>query len=191
MGFGVGDFLWIIGGGAWLTQHGARSFAKGVRDLNDTATRCQNYNATIRKTTDYATEQKYMALVDDEEHFDELWQTLEEYKRDNPVACYLCDVRYTRSKVLSNWWYSAFRWAHVGKQRVMVSCKGKRQVYAMIDAYKRGSKTTRSVSDKFCAEWVQQMRVNGEHMVDMLMQIHGKRSSNAASQMAAQQYGIS
>ena len=81
MGFGVGDLFGIFAGGAWLAKENIASIGEQSVDK----TRSELIQAYILENTDSALEEKLRKDIEDPDKYDEIWQRIERFKRDNPT----------------------------------------------------------------------------------------------------------
>lgn len=139
--FGVVDLYTILAGGAWLTGHSiSESNKKAKQERSRPAVR-----AYYEKFTDKKLEESLRQYVNDKANTEEIWRTLETYKRDNPA---LCSIMNQDSDPF-------FGWRHVGKERIPLFSR-----YGYLNGRTR--------------EESYRLQKGREAVLQLLMQTHGK-----------------
>lgn len=172
--FGVDDFLFILGGTAWLTKEGVRTICEDVDDEN----RNKMVDSFITEHTDRELEEQYVQelFYKPSPNFEDIWERLEKYKRENPVLCRAYDERYReidsrgREKKGFGLWDIGYRWEHVGRFRALLRWD--------VNAYQKaqGEWGKGKMPKWFVDEQMKKIGNNCGHVCDMLMQTHGKMS---------------
>ena len=80
---GVLDLFTILAGGAWLTKETFRE----VDEHGAEQYRTKLINEFIAQHSDIELERQLQAQIENPACYDEIWQRLELFKRDNPVWC--------------------------------------------------------------------------------------------------------
>lgn len=106
--FGVVDLFTILAGGAWLTKESVKS----ILELEDNKANARQIFSFIEEHTDEALEAKYRADIDNPENSEQIWRTLELFKRDNPVWCKKHEDKDWVGQPL-------FGWQYVGKKEFL------------------------------------------------------------------------
>lgn len=157
--FGVVDLFTILAGGAWLTKESVKS----ILELEDNKANARQIFSFIEEHTDEALEAKYRADIDNPENSEQIWRTLELFKRDNPVWCKKHEDKDWVGQPL-------FGWQDVGKKRI--------PLHAASSASRSKPRTCEG------------LYINRALVLNMLMQTHGKMTVAMARSEAKKKYPL-
>lgn len=187
---GFGDAYWLLGGALWTVRQGVRDYKRELERESLMKERYLRAKEKIEQLSDLDLECQYNQRLCDELEAPRLWEQVESYKRDNPVACYLSDARSDAKgdRMPSSddgthgeaRWGKAFCWKDVGKRRVVLVHGSPHAEDKLRSAYWGAAHETRAVPENVASSWAKYVDDNRNRMVEMLMQTHGKHSLVAA-----------
>lgn len=103
---GKASFFGCLLGPAWLIKEGIRSEIECARN----SSKAEMVKAFVKENTDEALELEFVRKIIDKKEFDNIWATLEIFKRNNPIWC---KMRDRESPSVRNW----IKWKDVGNRR--------------------------------------------------------------------------
>jgi len=170
MAFGVDDLFSIVAGSAWLTKEGASAIGEQAQDK----ARDELIRDYILRNTDDALEAKLRKDIEDPDKFDEIWQRIEQFKRDNPTKLWKKIHKETRTPC-----YAGFSLVNV--RTFSVNDIGQKRL-PFRDA--KGGLYGRNLTEE------SQLRDNREIALSLLIWTYGKETRESAQQNAQRVYPI-
>lgn len=164
--FGVVDLFTILAGGAWLTKESVKS----ILELEDNKANARQIFSFIEEHTDEALEAKYRADIDNPENSEQIWRTLELFKRDNPVWCKKHENKGWVGQYTHKYYPPLFGWQDVGKKRIPLHAA-----------------SSASQSKPMTCE---DLNINRGLVLNMLMQTHEKMTVSMARSEAEKKYPL-
>ena len=164
--FGVADLFTILAGGAWLTKEAVKSSL----ELEENKANARQIFGFIEEHTDEVLEAKCRADIDNPDCSEQVWRTLELFKRDNPVWCKKHESEGWVGQYTKTYYQPPFGWQDVGKKRIALhtapsSPQPKSKERAALD-------------------------INRGIILNMLMQTHGKMTVAMARLEAEKKYPL-
>lgn len=167
MAFGIGDLFGIIGGGAWLAREGIRDICEQV----DNRTNKELVDAFVTENTDLELEAKLQKELLNPALHNDIWESLEKFKRDNPVWCKQHEDTGWYGEYTQKFHEPNFGWQDIGHKRVpLLNAKG-------------------TVRGKNMQE-ESQLAANRNLVLQMLMEMHGKMRHDIALIEARKKYPL-
>ncbi len=167
MAFGIGDLFGILGGGAWLAKEGVRE----ICEQTDNRTNKALVDAFVAEHTDLELEEKWKKVLLDPARHDNIWRTLERYKRDNPVWCRQYEKAGWYGEYTRQLHEPSFGWQDIGNKCV-----------PLLD--EKGTVRGRNAQEE------NRLAVNRSLVLQMLMETSGKMRQDIALLEARKKYPL-
>lgn len=156
MSFGVGDLFGILAGAAFV----AREVGIEISERAEGEVRSKLIKEFVAEHTDVELEHKLIADVENPYKYDEVWNRLEEFKRNNPIFCKKHTSQYDR-----------FGWENVGKARLRFRDSN-------------GTLIGKNQNEELA------LKGNRNIAVYLLMQTYGKMTENSALEAAREKFPL-
>lgn len=163
--FGVTDLFTMLAGGAWLTKE----TVKNSLELEENRTNAKQVFDFIEEHTDEVLEAKYRADINNPKCSEQIWRTLELFKRDNPFWCKKHEEKGWIGQYTRTYYKPSFGWQDIGKKRIPL-------------------RMSSSVSKPIPTE--ENSNINCGIVLNMLMQTHGKMTVAMARLEAEKKYPL-
>jgi len=162
--FGVTDLFTILAGGVWLTKEAVKSSL----ELEENKANARQIFDFIEEHTDEILESKCRAYIDNPECSEQIWETLESFKRDNPVWCKKHENEGWVGQYTKTYYQPLFGWQDVGKKRIVL--------HAASSSLQQKSRERAALD------------INRGIVLNMLMQTYGKMTVAMARLEAEKKY---
>lgn len=165
--FDVGDLFSILGGGAWLAKEAVLEICEDQDDL----VRSKRIQDFVEENTDQELEGRFNEEILLPSNCEKIWETLELFKRDNPVWCKRHERKGWRGQYTGEYYEPVFGWQDIGHKRIPLFGRNG-------SPYGKTQREGDVLDD------------NRKSVLQMLMETHGKMLRNIALTRARKKYPL-